>query len=184
MSLLDQQNFLARLFTDEKFRHDFRADPEKSGKANGLDAADILFIKAISEKDLNFFADSLFHKRLNEVEKLLPLSADAFGKKKFRAAFKEFSNVFLPSFVKKHLEDAIEYTKYLLGKGEIQGWQKDVVVYEQAKLLFHGAGKRFVFRIMRHSLFTATGKLRENPPKRLTLLIWARAWKWARHYRI
>jgi hypothetical protein len=150
MSLLEQQNLLARLYTDEKFRRDFLNEPLKSGAENNLNEAEIVELTKVMPEELNFFSESLFVKRLREVEKLLPLTHKVLAKD-FQVYFREFTNNYNPQTVKKHLEDAIEFCKYLQTK---QIETKDAAKFEQAKLEFHGYGKSFKFVRLNYNIET------------------------------
>lgn len=108
MSLLQQQNFLARLYTDEKLRRDFLSEPEKTGRENNLNECEIADLKAVLPDEMSFFADSLFWKRLREAERFLPLTKDFLGEN-FTKLSKIFSQNFNPQSIKKHLEDAFEF---------------------------------------------------------------------------
>jgi hypothetical protein len=143
MSLQKQQDFLARLFTDEDLRQNFLSEPEKIGAKNGLSETEIDDLKTVLPEQLNFFADSLYWKRLREVEKLLPLTQKVLGED-FDNLFREFSQNFNPQSVKKHLEDAFEFCE-LLQKQNISELSKNAAKYEQAKLEFFGYGKQFIF---------------------------------------
>lgn len=158
MSLKEQQDFLARLFTDESLRHSFWENPEKIGKENGLDDSEIEQFKEIIPEDLNFFADSLFHKRLHEVERLLPLTKKALDKD-FSKIFQEFSQIYQPSTVKKHLEDAIEFCKFLRSQQLEQVYARDAAKFEQAKHEFFGYGKQISFCLLRHNVFSLQKKI-------------------------
>lgn len=173
MSLLEQQNFLARAFTDENLRHSFWENPEKIGTENGLDAAEIVQLKEIIADDLNYFADSLFHKRLHEVEKLLPLTKRVLDKD-FTQQFRRFSQTFQPSSVKKHLEDAIEFCKYLQSQQIEQSSAKDTARFEQTKHEFFSREKNFSYCILRHDVFSQKKKLR--------IAVWYRIGKESRHF--
>ena len=165
MSLLEQQNFLARIFTDENLRHSFWENPEKTGQENFLNETEINRFKEIIAADLNFFADSLVHKRLHEVEKLLPLTKKALGEN-FPKLFKEFSNTFQPITVKKHLEDAIEFCKFLKTVEIELNFVKELAKFEQTKHEFFSNNKTFSFCLLRHNLFTFK--------KKIGLAIWFR----------
>ncbi len=112
MSLLEQQNFLAKVFTDENLRGKFLSEPMNIGKENNLSETEIEQIQQLLPEQIKFFADSLFYKRLHEVEKFLPLTRKVLDKK-FEIHFREFANEFLPNTIKKHLEDAVEFSEYL-----------------------------------------------------------------------
>jgi hypothetical protein len=150
MSLLEQQNLLARLYTDEQFRRDFLNEPLKIGAENNLNEAEIVELTKVMPEELNFFSESLFVKRLREVEKLLPLTHKVLTKD-FQTNFREFTNNYNPQSVKKHLEDAIEFCKYLQTK---QIETKDAAKFEQAKLEVFGYGKSFKFVMLNHNIET------------------------------
>src|SRR6185369_7897216 len=104
MSLQEQQNLLAKLYTDAEFRRAFLSMPEKIGIENELNKIEIKEIAGIMPEELDFFADSLFWKRLREVEKFLPLTRKVLGED-FINYFRRFSQNFNPQTVKKHIED-------------------------------------------------------------------------------
>lgn len=182
MSLLEQQKFLAQLFTNESLRHSFWENPHKIGVENDLNDEEIKQIKKIIEKDFNFFADSLYFKRLQDVEKLLPIVQKILGKQKFQQDFRMFSNSFLPKTVKKHLEDAIQFCKFLQLKNLLNEWQKEIVKFESAKLQFFGYQKRFVFLILHYDLSKTVENLAFEPEKKLGFAIWFRIGKTIKHY--
>lgn len=171
MSLQEQQNFLARLFTDESLRRSFWENSEIIGKENGLDDAEIVQFKEIIAEDLNYFADSLFHKRLHEVEKLLPLTRKALDKD-FPKLFRQFSRTFQPSSIKKHLEDAIEFCKFL--QKSQSSLAKDTAKFEQTKHEFFSLQKHFAFCFLRHDVFSLKQKI--------SVAVWYRTGKNTRHF--
>jgi hypothetical protein len=143
MSLQQQQDFLARLFTDEGLRQNFLSEPDKIGTENSLNQTEINDLKTVLPEQLNFFADSLYWKRRGEVEKFLPLTRKVLGED-FDNLFREFAQDFNPQSVKKHLEDAFEFCKFLQ-KQNISELSKNAAKYEQSKLEFFGYGKQFIF---------------------------------------
>ncbi len=180
MSLLEQQNFLARVFTEENLRLEFLSNPEEIGSANGLDENDICQLKEILPSQLNLFGDSLYFKRLGEVRKLLPLSNKALDKE-FTNLFREFARDFLPKTTKKHLEDALEFADFLSKRELSEVWIKDVARFEQARLDFNANGKRFVLRKfdfdIREILAEFSNRNQEtdvNFGKRTTFSVWFR----------
>ena len=58
MSLLEVQNFTARIYTDENLRRKFLAAPEQTGRENNLSEKEIAELAAVFPEELNFFADS------------------------------------------------------------------------------------------------------------------------------
>lgn len=184
MSLLDQQNLLAKLYTDEEFRREFLSEPEKIGKDNFLDDREISDIKEILPGEINAFADSLFYKRLREVERFLPLTRK-FSGENFEILFREFSREFNPKSVKKHLEDAFEFSGFLQKKDFESLWIKDLAKFEQARLEFSGFGKNFVFKSFDfdiRGIFSAENEMEINLKKRKTYAVWLRIGKRIKHF--
>jgi hypothetical protein len=144
MPLLEQQNVLAKIYTDERFRKDFLANPFIVGETCGLTTAESEEISRIMPAELVFFAESLFFKRLHEVRKTLPFTEKAIGKTEFERYFREFSESFQPTATKKHLEDSFEFCKFLEQKTFEMNWQREIIKLEKAKLEFFGYGKSFV----------------------------------------
>lgn len=185
MSLLQQQNFLARLYTDENLRKRFLSLPEETGRENNLDEKEIAELAAVLPEELNFFADSLFWKRLREVEKMLPLTRK-FLAGKFENYFRQFSQNYQPISVKKHLEDAIEFVNFINKQEKEDVWIKDLARFEQAKLEFYGSGKNFVFRgfdfdlkeIHRRDAEAQSFELK----KKKTFAVWLRIGKKVKHF--
>jgi hypothetical protein len=173
MSLQAQQNFLARIFTDESLRHSFWESPEKIGAENGLSQTDIDQLKEIVAADLNFFANSLFHKRLHEAKKLLPLTKKALNQD-FSKLFREFSQKFQPDNIKKHLEDGIEFCKFLQKQSVNPISVNDTAKFEQTKHEFFSLEKRIAFCILRHDVFSLQ--------KKLGFAVWLRIGKKIHHF--
>ncbi len=184
MSLLEQQNFLAKVFTDENLREKFLSEPENVGKENNLSETEIEQIRQVLPEQIKVFADSLFYKRLHEVEKFLPLTRKVLSEN-FETYFREFANEFLPNTIKKHLEDAGKFCEYLQKK-EI-AWERDLISFEQARLIFNGYGKRFVFRKFRFDIKEVLKVSRQdartqNVRKRMSFAVWLRLGKKIYHY--
>lgn len=184
MSLLQQQNFLARLYTDEKLRRDFLSAPEKIGRENNLSKNEIADLTTVLPDEINFFADSLVWKRLREVEKFLPLTKQSLGED-FTKLFKDFSQNFNPQSIKKHLEDAFEFCAYLEKNEFVSIFVKEAARFEQAKLEFFGYGKIFVFRKFHfdiREIFRKDAKVHRDFPKRKTFAVWLKIGKQNVHY--
>lgn len=172
MGLREQQNFLAKLFTDENLRISFYENPEITGQENDLSEIEIIQLKGIIAADLDFFAESLINKRLHEAKKLLPLTEKILSLD-FDEFFQYFSNQFQPTSVKKHLEDAIEFCKYLQLQQVENIYLKDTAKFEQTKLEFFQKEKSFSFCILRRNIFTAK--------KRPCVAIWYRSGNHSHH---
>ncbi len=158
MSLLEQQNFLARIFTDENLRKTFWENPQQIGGENGLDLTEIKQITNIVTRDLNFFADSLFRKRMQEVEKLLPITKNAL-KNDFAKLFREFSNSFQPNSIKKHLEDALEFCKFLQNKQIQPPFVQDSAKFEQTQHEFFSQEKKLSICFLRYDIYRQKMKI-------------------------
>lgn len=182
MTLQDQQNFMARLFTDEALREAFFDDPEKASAHNRLSAEDISMIKGIVKDDLDFFAKSLVNKRIQEAGKLLPFTLQALGKRNFADSFKKFAPGYNTHSIKKHLDDSIEFCGFLMERELSQRWLSDAIKFDQANLLFNSGRRRFIFRILRYDLLFGEERIRKHPHRRLTFALWIRAGTWARRF--
>lgn len=173
MSLQEQQNFLARLYTDTELRRAFLSAPEKIGRENNLNEKEINELAGILPDELNFFAETLFWKRLREVEKLLPLTRK-FSGKDFGSFFRAFSQTYNPQTVKKHTEDAIEFCKFLQ-KSNASEIAKNVAKFEQTKLEFFGYGKRFAVCTLDFDLREISrkdAKAQSEIRRRKTIAVW------------
>ena len=184
MSLQEQQNFLAKLYTDAEFRLAFWSAPEKIGTENNLKKSEIEEIAGIMREELDFFADSLFWKRLREVEKFLPLSKKILGDD-FTKYFREFSQNFNPQTIKKHFEDALEFCRFLQ-KQNVSEYAKNAAKFEESKALFFGLEKRFVickldFDI--REIFLSKAEIQIGNPKNKTkIAIWIKIGKRFKHF--
>jgi hypothetical protein len=184
MSLLEQQNFLAKLYTDENVRRAFLSEPEKIGKENNLSEEEIADLQEILPDEINAFADSLFYKRLREVERFLPLTRKVL-EQDFENHFREFSRNFNPKSVKKHLEDAIEFTRFLQEKDFEFLWLKDLAKIEKGKLEFSGYGKKIVIEIVNFDLRNVFHKIQINDfdfKRRKTFAVWLKIGKNVKHF--
>jgi hypothetical protein len=184
MSLQEQQNLLAKLYTDAKFRRAFLSQPEKIGAENGLSEAETQEISEVMPEELEFFADSLFWKRLREVEKFLPLTRKVLDED-FPIHFREFSQSFNPQTVKKHFEDAFGFCRFLQ-KQKISDFAENTAKFEQAKLEFFGRERRFVicrldFDFKNFTLSDDNPKF-EIPERKKKIAVWLRIGKRTRHF--
>jgi hypothetical protein len=107
MSLQEEQDFLARLYTDRGLRSQILDDPNIA-----MDRTRELANAAADE--VRWFADSLVSKRLREVEKRLPLTRQTIGSKEFERQFRSFADAYTSTSVKKHVEDALEFADRLM----------------------------------------------------------------------
>ena len=184
MSLQKQQNLLAKLYTDAEFRRAFLSEPEKIGAENDLSKKEIAEIAGIMPEELNFFADSLFWKRLREVEKFLPLTRKVLAKD-FSKYFREFSRIFNPQSVKKHFEDARHFCLYLRAQS-LTDFAESAVKFEQSKLEFFGLEKRLVVCRLDYDIRKISesdpNEQFEIPEKKAQIVVWLRFGKRIRHF--
>ena len=181
MGLLETQNFLARLLTDPVLRAAFLAEPETLGLEGGLTGEEIENLRQVLPEELNSFSESLFYKRLREVEKLLPLARRGLGRD-FDALFRRFAAGSQPETIKKHLEDAVNFVDFLSGQAFEFPWAIDLARYEQARLKFGGFDKKFIFCKFDYDILFISRELprrkanhQENDfPRRKTFAVWFR----------
>jgi hypothetical protein len=185
MGLQEQQNVLARLFTDPEYRIAFLSDPEGIGNEAGISSDEISDIAGILPEELSFFSDSLVWKRRREVEKFLPLVRRALGDD-FDRAFREFSASFNPRSVKKHLEDAIEFCKFLADSHKFGLLARDSAKFEGTKLEFLGSKKFYASCLLRHDFRAVpndpTNVDRLELKERRTFVFWFRFGRRVRHF--
>lgn len=185
MSLFEQQNFLARLYTDGQLRRDFTSEPLKIGNENNLTEIEIREISSIFHEEINFFAESLFRKRLGEAEKLLPLTKKVLNGD-FETLFREFSQNYQPHSLKKHLEDTTGFCRFLRKIDSVTPIAKDCAKFEAAKLRFFGCGERFAFcrlKIDVEEIFREDAKAQRFDSKKKTkYAVWIRFGKRHKYY--
>lgn len=177
MGLKEQQDLLARLYTDPEIRSEFTAEPERIGDEFELTESEITDLSALAESEVEWFADSLFWKRFREVEKLLPTSSSAIGKD-LEPYFREFSSEFNPTSVKKHLEDALEFSRWLLKGGKLSPVAADVLKFESTRLRHNAEGDTLSICTLAHDVrpifdFGRPGSENEIQTRR-SFAIWAR----------
>lgn len=175
MSFRKQQDLLARLFTDKELRLAFLSQPEKIGAEHGLSAEEIAELSVILPEELDFFAESLFFKRLREVEKLLPLTRKFLGSD-FAVKFREFSACYNPQTVKKHLEDSVRFCQFLQNDLN-DDVARNIARYEGTKMKFFGYGKRFAFCFLDYDMKEISSgnfQLKEKIRRAKTVAIWCR----------
>jgi hypothetical protein len=180
MSLAKIQTLLARLYTDAELRERFFLEPEKVCTENDLIGVEVEQIAQILPAELNFFAESLLFKRLREVEKLLPRTKEILSED-FEKYFREFSSSFLPTSIKKHLEDAVQFADFLLKQELKSVGLKDLIRYEQANLIFNGYGKKFLFRRFNFNIKEISRK-KIDAQRKLSIAVWLRIGGKTRHF--
>lgn len=187
MGLTEVQRALAQLYTSRELREKFLANPQEVAIEFGLTGLDIEHLTALSAFHLREFADSLQHKRLGEVRKILTLT-EKILKAKFSELFLEFTNNYVPSGIKKHRDDAIAFTKFITSPlhKDIPDWSKEIASYEAVRLQLGETKKLFVVRRFHYSLKEIIQAIVEGrevvPRKKLTLAIWIKIPRQTRWY--
>ncbi len=140
MPLQEQQDLLARLYTDLEFQAKFLADPDSHADDLGLSAADTKALATSAADEVCWFADSLVNKRLREAIKMLPLTYLEVGASAFEVAFLNFAVDFSPLSTKKHLEDALTFSDRLI-RGDLDASGKTLLQFESRRLRHNSHGK-------------------------------------------
>jgi hypothetical protein len=151
MSLREQQDFLARLYTDAGFAAKFfeRAD---SADLLDIELQDHFFeIATAAREEVEIFARSLISKRSREVEKLLPWTS-SFLSDNYRPLFEIYSQTFKPTSTKKHLEDAIRFAEFVAASADVGVAIKDVATFESARLGHYSYQRRLTGCFLGHDL--------------------------------
>ncbi len=182
MGLADCQKLLARLYTDAALRARFFADPRTLGAEFGLSPEEVERLARLPEVPVRRFADSLRHKRRNDVGKLLPLTRRVLGDARFAAQLDRLGSGAGPDAARGLRAGAIAFALALepaVRTGEIGSpWMADVLRYEAARLLAADPTRRWTVRFFRHRITDLVrAVLAESgapPPTRPALAIWFR----------
>lgn len=153
MGLQEQQDLLARLYTDPEFRAAFSSDPAGIGRDAGLSPEDLTAIATISSSDIDAFSESLFRKRLNEVKKLLPITMRVIGGD-LDDHFRRFSTTFNATGAHKHLDDALEFSRFLRSASDILSPARDAARFEGNKLEFFRGNRWFLLSTAKYAMDT------------------------------
>lgn len=180
MSLREEQNVLARLYTDPVFRRAFFDDPAAAASAVGLDASEAEELAAASKDEIEMFSESLVWKRLRGVEKMLPLLRRTLADS-FRKTFFEFATTFNSTGVKKNLEDASEFCSFIERSESFEKVARDAGKFERIRLEFLNGQKIFAWCVVGREL----GKLVRDASqtgRAPTVSVWLRTAGTVRHF--
>lgn len=183
MGLADCQKLQARLYTDADWRARFFADPRALGADFGLSAEEVDRLAQLSEFQVGRFADSLRHKRRNDVGKLLPLTRRVLGEARFAALWDRHGAAHGPNGGKGLRAGAIAFAIALepeVRRGEIRSpWMADLLRYEAARLVAADPTRRWTVRYFHHPIADLVRAVHARPgvppPTKPTLAIWFRA---------
>lgn len=151
MGLKEQQDLLARLYTDAELLSKFTVDPERIAAQFRLRRSEVRDLSALSSLEVQWYSDSLFRKRFREVKKLLPMTSNMIVEI-FEPLFREFSSGYAPSSVKKHLEDALAFSNWLLNGNHLDPLPADLMRFESTRLRHYAEGRRFSFCTLSHDM--------------------------------
>ena len=182
MGLSDTQKLLARLYVDSDLRKRFSTDPSGVGAEFGLSDAEAAEMGGLSLPQAEFFSRSLKFKRLAEVRRLLPRTAEAMGRP-FSELFLSYAEREIPAGIAKHQHDAVAFAAHLQ-LSEIPAeppWTRDLARYEAAWLQANRCGVCCLVRLFRWDL-----RLIVNPskaqlaavPRRRLVGLWLRLRPW------
>jgi hypothetical protein len=157
MALQQQQDLLARLYTDNEFRSEFLRKPSSFAEVLGVSPEEADCLAAVAGGEVEWFSESLVSKRLREVRKMLPMSEQELGAKEFARNFREFSERFAPTSVKKHLEDSLAFAMTLIKDPSLEGSERSVVRFESGRLRHNAFEKRFSLCLLRFDPRRSTG---------------------------
>jgi hypothetical protein len=168
MSLLEQQNLMARLYMDANLRRAFLSDPSGVAGPFGLSSGEIAEIALVVPEEIGSFADSLLRKRMHEVGKMLPLTRSAL-RESFGPHFIKYVGKTPGSSEMNRREDVLEFCRYLERGGP--GPVRDAARFELARIEFYSGKRNFVIRRFDHDI--RNGRL---TPRR-TYSLWIRIGK-------
>lgn len=177
-SLREQQDILARLYTDDRFRAAFLKAPDSVAESLGVSMAEAEGLATVAGREVEWFSDSLVSKRLREVRKMLPMSEQEIGSSGFTRRFREFADRFSPTSVKKHLEDSLAFAGALIRDPSIGDSERSVVRFEFRRLGHNALEKRFSICLLRYDPRRVTGFTAYE--KRRGLGIWIAVGRWSR----
>ena len=181
MGLAEVQAALARLYVDPALRDRFFADPAAIGADLGLDAEEAMGLARIPRRQVEQFADSLRHKRRDQVRRVVPIAARAIGGDRFAELFERYATESAPRGSKADLDDAAGFVE-AIGRWATQVealWTVDLARYELAWRQAARAGRAPMGRIFRFPVARlATGRQPEPVAPRATLALWWRPTRW------
>jgi len=176
MGLAEVQGVLARLSIDAALRERFFANPAAVGPELGLATEEALGLAQIPRRQVEQFADSLRHKRRDQVRRVVPLAARALGRE-FPALFERYADASPPRGSKADLDDAAGFVKAIRRWSDQlePAWAVDLARYELAWRLASRAGWMPLMRVFRFPVARlAKSRERKQVTPRPTIAFWWR----------
>lgn len=177
MGLAEVQGALARICIDAMLRDRFFAEPAAVGTELGLNAEEARGLAAVPRRQVERFADSLRHKRRDQVRRIVPIAARAIGESGFAELFERYTTESAPRGSKADLDDAVGFVEALRRwAGQVKPpWAIDLARYELAWRQAARAGRVPLVRMFAYPVGRlATGRQPERVAPRVTLALW---WK-------
>jgi len=180
MALTQIQVTLASLFTDAPFRASFFADPIAVGGSLGLEPSEASELAELSANAVEQFVASIRRKRLDEVRKVLPLTAHALGDAFDHLVLATIAGAVRPG---RHRDDAralVQHLCRLSRSNELAPpWAADLARYEATFVdALHRSAcllvRRFHFPVARLAAAIRCGAPISNIEPRITISVWAR----------
>lgn len=182
MELETTQALLARLYTDRAFREAFMANPESATDDYELNQRELKQMAELAAGPALQFSRSLVRKRFGQIASSLPATRRVL-RKQFWDAFVAFAGRYNPKGIGRHLDDALEFSKFLDGEHRRQidapAWWSMILNYERPGLKAQAAPFYFKLRFYRHDilrLYHASGDADSEYSGRPQLVIWC---KWS-----
>jgi len=178
MALTRIQATLARLFTDAPFRASFFADPIAVGGSLGLEPSEASALAELSADAVEQFAASIRRKRLDDVRKVLPLTANALGEAFDRHVLGTIVGTVRPG---RHRDDAralVDHLCRLSRSNELAPpWAADLARYEATFVDARQRSvcvlvRRFHFPVARLAAAIVCGASIGNIEPRRTISVW------------
>lgn len=138
MPLGELQQILALLYTSAKARNEREQDPAAFCLRHHLSPDSAASLAAIAPATISRFAKSLIAKRLNEVEKLLPLSVTVM-QDEFRKVFWLYAEEYATQGVDRHVRDAVHFARYMAAGRKCKPGEAAVLRLEAATLAARGS---------------------------------------------
>jgi hypothetical protein len=177
MGLAEVQGALARLYIDPKLRDRFFAEPSAVGIELRLNREEALGLAGIPRSQVERFADSLRHKRRDQVRRVIPIAVKAIGGRRFAELFERYAEESTPRGSKADLDDAIGFVAAIpRWADQVEPpWAVDLARYELARRQAARAGRIPIGRMFRFPVARlAIGRQPGPVAPRSTLALWWR----------
>lgn len=178
MSLENYQLVLAKLYTDQSFRTAFYQNPEIIAQTYNLDENTTLELVQKHQKEIDFFSNSLIHKRWKTINRFFSNTQSLFSSESIFEQFQTYANQKTLQPDDRYAQDAFNFGKYLLKKLKLSHFEREVLIFEVFQIPLEKPYFRFkVFYYLRKNKETTPLKFQ---PSIFTQFHWKR-WFWEYH---